>query len=44
MSHQAVTDVWVHGRPVVRGQRLATMDQGDLMERVRALTAQWRPA
>jgi len=35
---------WVHGRPVVRGQRLATMDQGDLMERVRALTAQWRPA
>jgi 5-methylthioadenosine/S-adenosylhomocysteine deaminase len=44
MSPQAVTDVWVHGRPVVRGQRLATMDQGGLMERVRALTADWRPA
>ena len=29
MSHQAVTDVWVHGRPVVRGQRLATLDQAD---------------
>jgi 5-methylthioadenosine/S-adenosylhomocysteine deaminase len=44
MSHQAVTDVWVHGRQVVRGQRLATMDQAGLMERVRALTAEWRPA
>ena len=42
MSHQAVTDVWVHGRPVVRGQRLATLDQADLMERVRALTRDWR--
>src|SRR5882724_11834806 len=44
MSHQAVTDVWVHGRQVVRGQRLATMDQAGLMERVRAVTADWRPA
>jgi 5-methylthioadenosine/S-adenosylhomocysteine deaminase len=44
MSHQAVTDVWVHGRPVVRGQRLATLDQAGLMARVRALTADWRPA
>jgi 5-methylthioadenosine/S-adenosylhomocysteine deaminase len=44
MSHQAVTDVWVHGRPVVRAQRLATLEQGALMERVRALTADWRPA
>jgi 5-methylthioadenosine/S-adenosylhomocysteine deaminase len=44
MSPQAITDVWVHGRPVVRGQRLATRDQGALMERVRALTADWRPA
>jgi hypothetical protein len=44
MSHQAVTDVWVHGRPVVRGQRLATMDQAGPMERVRALTLNWRPA
>ena len=44
MSHQAVTDVWVHGRQVVRGQRLATMDQAGLMERVRALTVDWKPA
>jgi len=44
MSHQAVTDVWVHGRPVVRGQRLATLDQPELMERVRALTRDWRLA
>ena len=44
MSHQAVTDVWVHGRPVVRGQRLATLDQAGLMERVRTVTAGWRPA
>lgn len=44
MSHQAVTDVWVHGRPVVRAQRLATLEQAALMERVRALTADWRPA
>jgi 5-methylthioadenosine/S-adenosylhomocysteine deaminase len=44
MSHQAVTDVWVHGRPVVRGQRLATLDQTGLMERVRALTFDWKLA
>jgi len=44
MFPQAVTDVWVHGRPVVRGQRLATLDQAGLMERVRALTLDWRPA
>ncbi len=44
MSPQAVTDVWVHGRPVVRAQRLATVDQGALMERVRALTFDWKPA
>jgi 5-methylthioadenosine/S-adenosylhomocysteine deaminase len=43
MSPQAVTDVWVHGRHVVRGQRLATTDQAALMARVRALTADWRP-
>jgi 5-methylthioadenosine/S-adenosylhomocysteine deaminase len=42
MSHQAVTDVWVHGRHVVRGQRLATLDQGALLERVRGLTRDWR--
>jgi hypothetical protein len=44
MSPQAITDVWVHGRHVVRGQRLATTDQAALMARVRALTADWRPA
>jgi len=42
MSHQAVTDVWVHGRWVVRDQRLATLDQTDLLARVRALTRDWR--
>jgi 5-methylthioadenosine/S-adenosylhomocysteine deaminase len=41
MSPQAITDVWVHGRHVVRGQRLATMDQGDLLARVRGLTRDW---
>jgi 5-methylthioadenosine/S-adenosylhomocysteine deaminase len=44
MSHQAVTDAWVHGRPVVRDRRLVTLEQGALMERVRALTSDWRPA
>jgi 5-methylthioadenosine/S-adenosylhomocysteine deaminase len=44
MSHQAVTDVWVHGRHVVRGQRLITLDQDDLLARVRALTRDWRVA
>jgi 5-methylthioadenosine/S-adenosylhomocysteine deaminase len=44
MSPQAVTDAWVHGRAVVRDQRLTTLDQAALMERVRALTADWRPA
>jgi 5-methylthioadenosine/S-adenosylhomocysteine deaminase len=44
MSHQAVTDVWVHGRRVVEGQRLATLDQGRLLEQVRALTRGWKPA
>jgi 5-methylthioadenosine/S-adenosylhomocysteine deaminase len=44
MSPQAVTDVWVHGRPVVRGGRLATLDQNDLLARVRDLTRDWRVA
>ena len=43
MSHQAVTDVWVHGRHVVKSQRLATLDQRGLMERVRQLTGDWMP-
>ena len=41
MSPQAITDVWVHGRQVVKDQRLATLDQGALMERVRTLTRGW---
>ena len=42
MSHQAVTDAWVHGRHVVRDQRLTILDQTALLERVRALTKDWR--
>jgi len=44
MSAQAVSVVWVHGRPVVRGERLVALDQDALMERVRALTREWKPA
>ncbi len=44
MSHQAVTDVWVDGRRVVKDQRLTTLDQDELMERVRELTREWKPA
>jgi 5-methylthioadenosine/S-adenosylhomocysteine deaminase len=44
MSPQAVTDVWVHGQPVIRGGRLVTLDQDDLLARVRALTREWRVA
>jgi len=44
MSPQAITDVWVHGRQVVKGQKLATLDQEALMERVRKLTGSWVPA
>jgi len=42
MSAQAITDVWVHGRQVVKNQRLTTLDQAELMERVRALTRDWK--
>jgi cytosine/adenosine deaminase-related metal-dependent hydrolase len=44
MSPQAITDVWVHGRHVVKGQKLATLDQEALMERVRNMTRAWTPA
>ena len=44
MSPQAVTDVWVHGRHVVRSQRLTGIDQDALLGRVRALTRGWRLA
>jgi 5-methylthioadenosine/S-adenosylhomocysteine deaminase len=43
MSPQAVTDVWVHGRHVVRGQRLTALDQDALLARVRELTRDWTP-
>ena len=42
MSPQAITDVWVHGHQVVKNQRLTTLDQAELMERVRALTRDWK--
>jgi 5-methylthioadenosine/S-adenosylhomocysteine deaminase len=41
MSPEAVTDVWVHGRPVVAARRLLTVSEGDLASRVAALTAGW---
>jgi 5-methylthioadenosine/S-adenosylhomocysteine deaminase len=41
MSPRAVTDVWVHGRRVVDGGRLARVDAGRLLGRVRELTRQW---
>jgi len=44
MSPQAITDVWVHGRQVVKDQRLTLLDQDSLMERVRALTLGWAAA
>jgi 5-methylthioadenosine/S-adenosylhomocysteine deaminase len=44
MSPQAITDVWVHGSQVVKGQKLTTLDQEALMERVRKLTLGWAPA
>lgn len=32
----------MHGRAVVRNQRLATMDQAALLARVRELTREWK--
>jgi 5-methylthioadenosine/S-adenosylhomocysteine deaminase len=42
MSHQAVTDVWVHGRRVVEDGCLTTVSEADLVARVAALTDRWR--
>jgi 5-methylthioadenosine/S-adenosylhomocysteine deaminase len=42
MSPQAITDVWVQGRRVVARQRLTTLDQNELMERIRRLTRDWK--
>jgi 5-methylthioadenosine/S-adenosylhomocysteine deaminase len=44
MSHQAVTDVWVHGRRVVERGRLTTVSEDDLVGRVAALTKGWAAA
>jgi 5-methylthioadenosine/S-adenosylhomocysteine deaminase len=44
MSPRAITDVWVHGRQVVKDRRLNTVDQDALMARVAALTRGWAPA
>jgi len=42
MSARAITDVWVHGRPVIADRRLTTLDMDELLARVRALTTGWR--
>jgi 5-methylthioadenosine/S-adenosylhomocysteine deaminase len=44
LSPQAVTDVWVHGRHVVRDGRIATLDESELLRDVRDLTHGWREA
>jgi len=42
MSAQAITDVWVHGRQVVKAGRLTTVDPEELLARVRALVEGWK--
>jgi 5-methylthioadenosine/S-adenosylhomocysteine deaminase len=42
LSSQAVTDVWVHGRRVVRDGQIATLDETALLREVRTLTSDWR--
>ena len=42
LSPQAITDVWAHGRRVVRDGRLVTLDEAELLGEVRALTRDWR--
>jgi hypothetical protein len=41
LSPQAITDVWVHGRRVVRDGHLTTLDETALLADVRALTRDW---
>jgi 5-methylthioadenosine/S-adenosylhomocysteine deaminase len=41
MSHEAVTDAWVHGRHVVADGRLTTLDEAELVARVAELTKGW---
>ena len=42
LSAQAITDVWVHGRAVVREGRLISADESEILADVRALTRDWR--
>jgi 5-methylthioadenosine/S-adenosylhomocysteine deaminase len=42
MSDRAVTDVWVHGRRAVESGRLVSLDERELLARVRELTRGWR--
>src|SRR5262249_14490372 len=44
LSPQAITDVRVHGRQVVREGRLASLDETELLGEVRALTRGWGAA
>lgn len=41
LSPQAIADVWVHGRPVVRDGRLISADEAEILADVRALTRDW---
>ena len=41
MADRALTDVWVHGRRVVESRRLVTLDERELLARVRELTSGW---
>ena len=41
MSDRAVTDVWVHGRRVVESGRLLTVDERELLAKIRELTKGW---
>jgi 5-methylthioadenosine/S-adenosylhomocysteine deaminase len=42
LSARAVTDVFVEGRPVVRDRQLVNFPLGEIGERVRRLTSEWR--
>jgi len=44
LSPQAITDVWVHGRHVVEGGRITTVDETELLRDVRDLTRGWGEA
>ena len=42
MSDRAVTDVWVHGRRVVDSGRLVTVDEREMLAKIRELTNGWK--